>query len=419
MAGKEISSDVSIRNLKLPAKGQIDVRVKNAPALYLRLSPSAKNWYLRARPPGEKNPLAMRMASYGQGERALTLKQAKEKAQQWKEDIKGGIDPRAETKLAKSSVFASVVDEFLARGKTVKGEPWKVTTADAYRSALKSPRYRKWANIAVSKLTEANVQEVINKIEEEGKYTSARRNLTYLQTFFSWCRRKKQGYIPVNQALPTDGIELEQSGDNARDRHLSPEEIKVFWQATEKLEYPWKHYYQLAILTGQRVGNVAAIKRSEIKEGVWEQKENKADRALLVPLNAMAQEVLADCPNFGDYYLTTTSDGPIHKSSKAKSRLDKQIASIVEEGNLKNVFDEPWVNHDLRRTLTTELRKLRIPRMVCSAILNHAQQGVTAKNYDQYEMLDEKIQALNAWNDYLQELINGKTEKVVRLKAKN
>lgn len=414
----QISSDIAIKNIKLPTSGRDDISVKNAPGLLLRVSPRGKIWYLKARPPGEVHPLAIKIGPYGKGERAFSLKEAKEKAEQWREDIKGGIDPRTETRLAKDSTFAAVVEEFLKRGKTTRGEAWKPTTADAYKSALKSSRFKKWHDLPVGKITEANVQEVINKIEDEGKYTTSRRVLTYLKTFFAWCRRKKQGYIPISQALPTDGIELEQSGDNVRERHLSPEEIKVFWQATKRFEYPWKHYYQLALLTGQRVSNVAALKRSDVKDGLWSQTENKADRPVLVPINTMAQQVLDDCPPLGDYYLTTTSEGPIHKSSKAKRRLDKQISAIIEEDNLKGVFDEGWVNQDLRRTLTTELRKMRIPRIVCSKILNHAEQGVTAKNYDKYEMLDEKIQALDTWNDYLQELLAGKSKKVVRLKAK-
>ena len=417
MSIKEINSDVTVRNLRLPP-ARIEIKVKNSPGLFLRASPRGKFWYLRARPPGENNPIAVKIGPYGRGERAFTLKEAREKAEQWKEDIKGGIDPRFEVKQAKATTFTVVVDEFLARGKTAKGEPWKPSTAAAYRSTLKSPRYRKWSEFPVSKLTDTQVQEAINKMEEEGKYTGARRNLAYLQTFFGWCRKKKQGYIPASHALPTDGVELERLGENVRDRHLSPEEIKVFWKATGRLEYPWKHYYQLALLTGQRVGNIAAIKRSEVKDGIWEQKENKADRPVLVPLNALAKKVLGDCPPLGDYYLTTTSAGPIHKSSKAKRRIDTQIKQIIEKEKLKSIFTASWVNHDLRRTLTTELRKLRIPRMVCSAILNHAEQGVTAKNYDKYEMLDEKVQAMNTWNDYLQELIHGTSDKVFQIKTK-
>lgn len=413
---EQINSDIAVKNIRLP-KSRIELRVKNSPGLFLRVSPRGKFWYLRARPLGEKNPVAIKIGPYGRGERAYTLKQAREKAEQWKEDIKGGIDPRSEIKQDKSSSFTAVVNEFLNRGKTVKGEPWKRATADAYRSALTSPRLKKWADLPVSKITEGQVQEIINKIELEGKYTTARRNLSYLQVFFSWCRRKKQGYIPINHSLPTDGIELERSGDNVRDRHLSPEEIKVFWEAAQSLPYPWRHYYQLALLTGQRVGNIANLKRSEIRGNVWEQKENKADRTVLIPLNELAMAVLKDCPSLGEYYLTSSREGPIHKSSKAKNRIDKQIKAIVQEKNIRGIFKEPWVNHDLRRTLTTELRKLRIPRMVCSAILNHAEQGVTARNYDKYEMMDEKVQAMNAWNDYLMELIEGKSKKVIRISA--
>ena len=148
--------------------------------------------------------------------------------------------------------------------------------------------------------------------------------------------------------------------------------------------------------SGDRSGNVTGIKRSDLQEDTWHQSETKADRPFRLPLNDLALEALADCPNTGEYYLSVTGDAPIVQAVKAKRRLDAEIKTIIEENELQGVFVEPWVNHDLRRTITTHLRKLRISRVVCSAILNHAETGVTARHYDQYELVDEKQSAMTA-----------------------
>jgi len=410
-----LSSDIAIKNISLPSTGRLEMPVKGCGGLMLRASSRGKTFYLKVRPPGERHPVAIKLGVYGSGDRALTLKQAKAKAEQWKEDIRGGIDPRNKTRNAQQSKYIDIVQEFLERGKTTKGELWKPKTAKDYRTALLSPKLKKIHMLPVATITEDQIQDVINLLESEGKYTASRRYLSYLKTFFAWCRKKKQGYIPSNQALPTEGVELENASDNARERYLSPEEIKVFWQATMQLPYPWQHYYKLALLTGQRMGNVATIKRSDVENNIWIQKENKANRLNLIPLNNLAQAVLADCPEYCDSYLTSTGDSPIQQSSKAKKKLDDQIKIIAEQNNLKGIFEESWVNHDLRRTITTSLRKIGINRSTCSAILNHAEQGVTAKNYDQYDLLDEKTQAMQAWNNYLNELIHGKSQKIINL----
>lgn len=413
MATKEINSDLSIKNLKLPDK-RTELKVKNSPALYLRVSPNGKYWYLRARPAGSRNPVAIKIGAYGNGEQAYTLKQAREKANQLKEDIRGGIDPRIEAQKAKGSLYAEIVAEFLDRAKTAQGEPWKPATKKGYTHTLS--RFTQWHNTPVSQISESTVQRAINDLEQQGKYTTARRSLSYLRAFFAWCRRKKQGYIPTSQGLPTDGIELEQQRDQIRERHFSTEEIQIFWLAADQLEYPWKQYYQLALLTGQRMGNVANIKRTDVSGDIWTQKENKANRTTLVPLNDLAITALKSCPDHSEFYLSSNRKNAIHQSSKAKTRLDGLIAAIKTEQGNEAAFKDDWVNHDLRRTLTTELRKMRISRAVCSSILNHAEQGVTAKNYDQYEMLTEKTSALNAWSDYLDEIIGGNNKKVIQLR---
>ena len=410
-----LSTDLSIKNLALPSSGRKEYTVKNAPGLMLRSSSRGKTWYLKARPPGEEHPSAIKIGPYGEGGQAFTLKLAKAKAEQWREDIRGGIDPRSEGKLAKISTFGVLVNEFLERGKTAKGEPWKPDTAKGYRSALKSSRYRKWANLPVAKLTVTQVQDAINQLEDEGKYTTARRHLAYLRAFFGWCRRRKQGYIPMSQALPTDGVEPEQTREQIRDRFLSRDEIRIFWFATEKLEYPWRHYYQLLLLTGQRASSVAGLKRSEVRGSEWEQSDNKSGRPVLIPLNDLALEVLEDCPRTSDFYLTTSTTGPIHKSSKAKRRIDRGISALLSEIQPDGVFEKSWVNHDLRRTMTTQLRQLRVPQVVCSMLLNHAAQGVTGKHYDMYDLRAEKAEAMRIWNNFICELVYGKPANVTRL----
>ena len=68
---------------------------------------------------------------------------------------------------------------------------------------------------------------------------------------------------------------------------------------------------------------------------------------------------------------------------------------------------EHWTLHDLRRTFSTNLAKLKVPRVVTEKLLNHVSgsfQGV-AGVYDRYEYLDEMRDAISLWEGKLRQLI--------------
>jgi hypothetical protein len=57
---------------------------------------------------------------------------------------------------------------------------------------------------------------------------------------------------------------------------------------------------------------------------------------------------------------------------------------------------EPWVIHDIRRTMRTELSALPIPDLIRELVIAHTKPGLH-KVYDQHAYLDEKRHALDRW----------------------
>lgn len=86
----KLTSDLFIKNIKLPQNGREEYRCPRVPGLFLRVSPTGKVWYLSIRPPGEKHPRRVKIGPYGTGKDAYTLKEARRKADDWKEAVKGG-----------------------------------------------------------------------------------------------------------------------------------------------------------------------------------------------------------------------------------------------------------------------------------------------------------------------------------------
>lgn len=406
-----ITSDASIRSLKAPVEGRDQYRVQGLPGLVLRVSASGMVWYLRARPPGEKNAVAIRIGPYGSHPGMYTLKEARRKAEDWKESIKGGNDPRTEAKAAKARFktdYAGTVERFLTQ---YVERNLKRNTYLQYSGILKGDLLKSWRTRPIHKITRADVISALDDISESGKLVLANRTLAVLKKFFGWCAERD--LIPIDGILPTDRVKPPLKKEQARKRTLSDPEIKVFWKACEQLGSPFGVYFQFLLATGQRRSEAASMARADIKEGVWTQTDNKAGRTHLLPLNDLAENLLKKLPRIArsKLYFTTNGTTPIQGQSKAKARLDEQIKKLLKDDS--ELFQEPWQIHDLRRTFTTRLRQLGIGQDVCSSLLNHAAKGVTAQHYDQYGMLPEKTHAMKVWGSFLESLTSSKSGNII------
>jgi hypothetical protein len=141
-------------------------------------------------------------------------------------------------------------------------------------------------------------------------------------------------------------------------------------------------------------------------------REHRA-REHVVPVTDDIYATLKSLPEFkqGDYLFSTTfGEKPVWVSDKTKKTLDSRMLRTLKAlarqrgGNPAHVKLDPWVNHDLRRTLRTGLSKLRVDRDVREAVLAHVRPGVEGV-YDRYDYLDEKRDALERWSAHLWRLV--------------
>jgi hypothetical protein len=100
---------------------------------------------------------------------------------------------------------------------------------------------------------------------------------------------------------------------------------------------------------------------------------------------------------------------PVNGFSKAKQRVDKRmlrsLRAIARTRNERpQATLEPWVIHDIRRTMRTGLSALPIPDLVRELVIAHAKPGLH-RVYDQHSYLDEKRRALDLWAARLRESV--------------
>jgi integrase len=226
-----------------------------------------------------------------------------------------------------------------------------------------------------------------------------------VRKLFNWSQER--GYI---EASPCAGIKAP-SKERARERVLTDDELRKLWPAFEIMAFPFGEMFKMLLLTGQRVSEVAGMRRDELAMGpvpLWtlSSERTKADRQHVVPLSSLAVALLCGLPDLGgEYVFTARGDRPVSGLSKAKAHAD----------TLSGVAG--WRLHDLRRTVATGLARLGTPPHVVSEILNHAPAGITRQVYDRYSYEREVREALERWAACLQGIIGGGAEVVPLFKA--
>ena len=207
-----------------------------------------------------------------------------------------------------------------------------------------------------------------------------------------------------------------------RERALSDDEIRELWAIFDELDYPFGPMFQLMLVLGQRRGETANMRWSnlDLDAAVWHLSSDatKAGRAHDVPFPPRAMRIIDDLPQFQGPYVFSTTDGkkPVSGYSRAKQRADAAVNEARAEDGLNPLAQ--WSLHDLRRTCGSGMARLGVPIEHIGKVLNHAPRGVTATVYDRHTYLPEKKRALEIWAEHIEGILPGgpKGENVVDLR---
>jgi hypothetical protein len=110
-------------------------------------------------------------------------------------------------------------------------------------------------------------------------------------------------------------------------------------------------------------------------------------------------------------FFTNTQGGPAKSWSDANKKVLPAIAKLdcgdafppLDPENPKTTG--PWIRHDLRRTLATNMQDMGIDTHMIDAIEGRLIQG-TGRVYMRSDMIDEKRKALVKWEDRLRNILN-------------
>ena len=183
-----------------------------------------------------------------------------------------------------------------------------------------------------------------------------------------------------------------------RKRVLTHDECVALWRVTDQLEYPEAHFYRWLLLTGCRLSEASGALWPEfnLDRKVWRvpAERFKGDEENVVPLTDPMCAVLKSIPRNGPWVFTYDGKSAMNGSAKLK---------VKTEGLMGDAITAPWVKHDLRRTVRTNLSALGVADHVAEMVLGHGRKGIQ-RVYDRHRYLEEIRSALTAWNPCLAEL---------------
>jgi integrase len=207
-----------------------------------------------------------------------------------------------------------------------------------------------------------------------------------------------------------------------RSRFLSESEIIEFFKAMAACEKLTRHHYltiKLLFMLGCRKGELFKAKRAEfdLVNAQWVMStDNKTQSAITVPLSTSAIEIIKELMQYrldgSEYLLPSMWIGSGKSGHVSANYLCVPVQKLVYP-LMAGV--EPFVIHDLRRTMRTHLGKLGVNRFVAERCLNHKIAGMEGV-YDAGDYLPERKTALDKWALFLESCEAGKAWNVVSIK---
>lgn len=383
-------TEAAVANLKPHPEKRLEIHDAVYSGLRLRISPSGrKSWSFMYKVAGEaidggrgKN----RRITLGQYP-FVGLKTAREKATEVQALADKGIDPinqrKNEIEERFEKRFSSVIPRYIKLHAKPNTKRWKETGV-----LLETSIGSRWAELDITSVNRTQVHALLDEITEQEGISKAREVRKHLSILFNWA--VDRGICPFN---PMAGMKLKDLSPVKREKVLSIDELCSIWKAADIIGYPFGPVVQLLILSGQRRSEIGSVRRRWISDRQIEiPSENyKTGVSHIIPLTDRMKEILDSQPIWnGDDFVFSTTNGrsPSSGFSRTKRKFD-ELTGLTG-----------WTFHDIRRSVATHMAQSSIIQEHIERVLGHVISGV-AGTYNRYSYFDEKLGAMQAWQNQL------------------
>jgi integrase len=248
-----------------------------------------------------------------------------------------------------------------------------------------------------------DLRRLLDAVSDRGATREAEKQRQSIGAMFNWAT--SQDIVPES---PIRGLKAYSSGE-ARDRLLSPEEIKIFWNWLEAsdLTDDMADALRLQLCLGARIGETAGMRAEELNRVEWlwtlPAARSKNKKLRVTPIIGVAREILSK-------RLRLSKDGPLFVNETGAALRSNDVGSAIVTRRKQIPLDH-FVSHDMRRTVATQLIDIGINYDIVAAVLGHEpgdkNTRTLVKHYVRSDLIPQKRVALEAWDSRLTGIIKG------------
>jgi integrase len=402
-------TDQFVERLKPPAKGRVSYFDASFPGLELQHTAfDRRTWYLLFRMQGDPKLRRVKLGVYPH----INPAKARVLATEALDKVHAGTDPSAERKRAREAApdigsIDALVRDYLAQHVAKNCARGTYYTNERI---LRVDVLKPWRGRTLDSITKRDAIALVDRIAERGAPVHSNRVLSQLRAMFNWAVSKDRV-----AASPITGVE-DPTREKARERWLDDREIVWFWQACERIGYPFGPLFQVLLLTGQRRTETSQMEWSELDldAALWTIPANKAKsgRSHQVQLAPQVIEILRSLPKLGPFVFSGSRGRGVTGYTVGKRRLDAAMKQVSDGAKVA-----PFILHDLRRTAASHMAKIGIAPHVVDKILAHSGGTIRgiARIYNRFEYENERRSALVAWANYVTSLVAPEISNVVSM----
>jgi integrase len=358
---KAAFSDVFLRSVQPPSKGQFCLWDEKLPSFGLRVSQGgSKTFILNSRGT---------FVTIGRFP-LLSLSQARTEAKKL----------LAENTLGRGRLAGMGYQEAVTLYLAEKQKGRRATTVTEYKRLLGRVSFTR-----ISEITHDNIVRQLAPITSKHEYNKV---LIALRILCNWLVKRR-----LLEHNPTAAIAVHKT--HSRSRVLSDKEIKSIYEAVTRNPSTFSNIVAVLLLTGMRRGEAAAMHSSWIDE-----KEctitipahiAKNGHACELPYGELTAKFIPKTE--GHLFLARTGK-PYTKFAKATAKLWK--ISGVKGARL----------HDLRRTYRSNLSRCGVLPFLAERMVNHvSSRSAMEAIYDRHTYLPEMREAVNKYEAWLKHLV--------------
>jgi len=254
----------------------------------------------------------------------------------------------------------------------------------------------KLGKLSAPNITRDDIKKLVAKIAESAPIM-ANQVLASTSAVFSWATR--EGIVTSNPARLIDRYATKD-----RERILAESEVPTFWSALDDIDPVRAAALKVILLTGQRPGEVANMRREHIVDGWWQMPGEPVADIWPGTKNGSSHRVWL-CDQFRSlmpnddakvgFVFAGPRGGPV-------SRLNDAMRDICRKLGI-----ERTTPHDLRRTFGSTVTGQGFERRAMDRLLNHADSSV-GSIYDRHQYAKEDQRIMTTVADRIMALAEGR-----------